>query len=251
MGLFQHKKQSQKTLSDDEIVEFEQHFFDENFREELRNHARLFFEQVIKENGTLFKQDLDEAIKQINTELKDHTISQLDATINEVNAYLKEHVTQQLDAQFLEYGNTIKEAQDSVLQSLNQSVTKLEEQHQELSVTLKKNIEEQEKLLTDVSKENLDRLNSMKEAQDSALESLNHSVEALKGQYERLSVTLQKNVEEQENVMIGAFQENMAQIIEHYLLGALGDQYDMKAQLPSIIKQMDENKQAIVDDMKL
>jgi hypothetical protein len=43
----------------------------------------------------------------------------------------------------------------------------------------------------------------------------------------------------------------MAQIVEHYLLGALGDQFDMKAQLPSILQQLEENKQAIVDDMKL
>ena len=43
----------------------------------------------------------------------------------------------------------------------------------------------------------------------------------------------------------------MAAIVERYLLGALGDQYDLKAQLPAIIKQMEENKQAIADDMKL
>ena len=43
----------------------------------------------------------------------------------------------------------------------------------------------------------------------------------------------------------------MAQVVEHYLLGALGDQYDVKAQLPSIIKQLEDNKQVIVDDMKL
>lgn len=52
-------------------------------------------------------------------------------------------------------------------------------------------------------------------------------------------------------MLVDAFEQNMAQIIEHYLLGALGDQYDLKAQLPSIIKQMQDNKQAIVDDMKL
>jgi hypothetical protein len=31
----------------------------------------------------------------------------------------------------------------------------------------------------------------------------------------------------------------------------LGDQYDMKAQLPLIIKQMEANRQAMMDDMKL
>ena len=52
-------------------------------------------------------------------------------------------------------------------------------------------------------------------------------------------------------MMVDSFQDNMAQIVEHYLLGALGDQFDIKSQLPSIIKQLEENKQAIADDMKL
>jgi hypothetical protein len=55
----------------------------------------------------------------------------------------------------------------------------------------------------------------------------------------------------QEEALINGFESNMARIIEQYLLGALGDQYDLKAQLPSIIGQMEANKQAIVDDMKL
>jgi hypothetical protein len=52
-------------------------------------------------------------------------------------------------------------------------------------------------------------------------------------------------------MLVTAFESNMAQIVEHYLLGALGDQYDLKAQLPSIIKQMEANKDVIVEDMKL
>jgi hypothetical protein len=62
---------------------------------------------------------------------------------------------------------------------------------------------------------------------------------------------LEANVREQESALVTAFQENMAQTIEHYLPESLGDQYDVKAQLPAIIQQMENNKQAIVDDMKL
>ena len=54
MGLF-HKQKSQKGLSDEEAAELEGHFLDENFREELRNHGRLYFEKVINENAKLFK----------------------------------------------------------------------------------------------------------------------------------------------------------------------------------------------------
>ena len=66
-----------------------------------------------------------------------------------------------------------------------------------------------------------------------------------------MAETLEANAAKQQEILAKAFEENMAQVIEHYLLGALGDQYDLKAQLPAIIKQMEENKQAIVDDMKL
>lgn len=43
----------------------------------------------------------------------------------------------------------------------------------------------------------------------------------------------------------------MARILEHYLIGALGEQTHFKAQLPSIIEQLEKNKQAMMDDMKL
>ena len=62
---------------------------------------------------------------------------------------------------------------------------------------------------------------------------------------------MQKNIASQEELIIGAFEQNMAQVVEHYLLGALSDQFDLKAQLPSIIQQMEQNKQVMVDDMKL
>jgi hypothetical protein len=38
MGLFQHKHDPKKSPSDDLLPE-EEHFFDEYFREELRNHG--------------------------------------------------------------------------------------------------------------------------------------------------------------------------------------------------------------------
>lgn len=43
----------------------------------------------------------------------------------------------------------------------------------------------------------------------------------------------------------------MAQIIEHYLLETLGQQFDLKAQLPYIIEQMEANKKDMIEDMQL
>ena len=247
MGLF-HK---QKGLSEEETALLEGHFLDENFREELRNHGRLYFEKVINENATLFKADLDATIVQVNTELKDHVVGRLDASIARINTELKEHITQQLDDQFSQYGKVLKDAQDAALQSISSNAQAVQEEHQKLSTTLQKSIANQEVMVGSMFQENMAKMTAVKGAQDAALLSLNSSVQALQEQSQRLSTSLQENVAKQEEALVGAFEGNMARIIEHYLLDALGDQYDLKAQLPAIIQQMETNKQAIVDDMKL
>lgn len=220
MGLFQHKQRGNDDTEDAENAEL--HFFDEYFREELRNHGRWYFERIIKENGGLFKKDLDATVIEINTELKEHVVKQLDATLVEVNNEIREHVTKRFDDQFVEFNKAMQDAQSSALESLNQSTEALQEQHQQV-----------------------------KDAQNSALELLKKSVESLQEQHQQLSEMLKKSVADQQAMLVDTFEKNMAQVIEHYLLEALGDQYDLKAQVPSIIEQMEANKQAMVDDMKL
>jgi len=247
MVLFRGKK---KSLAE-QTAAAEQHFFDENFREELRNHGRWYFEKVINENGALFKQDLDATVAQINNDLKEHATSQLDAALAQVNNELKEHVTKQLDEKFAEHGQAMKDAQDAALQSITSGAQALQQQHQQLAAQLQKTIAEQEAMITSAFEENKAQITKMRDTQGLALQWLAQSVKALQEQHQQLETALQKNVAEQESMLVGMFEQNMARIIEHYLLNALGDQYDLKAQLPSIIKQMEANKQAIADDMKL
>ncbi len=250
MGLFQNKNDSKKASRED-VIAAEEHFFDEYFREELRNHGRWYFEKVINENGELFKRDLEETIKQVNIDLKEHVTKQLDEAIAEIDKDLKEHTTRQLENQFEEYSKSLKQAQDDALGTVVESSKKLQEQHDELRKRLEKNVEDQQALLHNAFDENKAQIVAMKDAQESALQWLNQSAQAMHTQYELISSTLQKNVADQQNMLVGAFEDNMTNIIEHYLLGALGDQYDLKEQMPAIIKQMEENKQAIADDMKL
>lgn len=251
MGLFQHKQDDSKKSPSDRLLPEEQHFFDDYFREELRNHGRWYFEKVINENGELFKRDLQETIAKVNVELKEHITQQLDGAISQVNQELKEHTTKQLEDQFNEYSKSLKEAQEQALRSMTESAETLKRQHDELRTALEKNVHDQQDLLHTAFEDNKAQITSMKEAQDAALKWLNQSAQALNDQYQNIATTLQKNVVAQEDMMIESFQSNMAVIVEHYLLGALGDQYDLKAQLPAIIQQMEDNKQAIVDDMKL
>lgn len=247
MGLFKQTKKSPI----DEAIERAERVFDESFRLELRNHGRMYFEKIIHEDAKLFKQDLDAITTQITVELKDHVIKQLDTTISQITLELKDHVTRQLDSEFAEYSGTMKDAQETLMQSQQRNAEALEQQHDRLTTTLQKSIANQSVMLESVFQENMARMSSMKDAQETALKTMNDSVRGLEEQRKQLGETLQATVAKQEVLLVDAFQENMAHIIEHYLLGALGDQYDMKAQLPSIIKQMEENKQAIADDMKL
>ena len=253
MGLFQHKQDSHKKSRSPivEVYEDEKNFFDDSFRKEIQDHARSYFDDVIKQNVVIFKQDLDTAVAEISADLKDHTLKQLDTSIAEINSELKEHAKKQLDERFAEYGKEMKESQAATLEALSHTAQDVQDQYKTLGETLKKSISDQESTLNTVAKENIDRVATMKQSQDAALELLNKSAQALQEQYQQVRTMLQKNIVDQENMILSAFEDNMAQIVEHYLLGAMGDQFDMKAQLPSIIKQMEANKQAIADDMKL
>ena len=251
MGLFQHKKLEDKKTPQQEASDAVVAFVDETFKDELRSYGRAYFEKIILEAGALFKQDLNTTIGQVNVQIQDHVTKQLDVAIAQVNVELKDHVAKQLEGQFAEYNQQMKASQELALNSLTKNSEELQAEYQDLRTTLQKNVADQKVTLTNVFEENKVRIAQMKEAQDLAVKSLNDSAEALKTQYAEINDTLKTNVAKQEAVLVSAYEDNMGKIIEHYLLGALGDQYDLKAQLPSIIHQMDENKQAILDDMKL
>jgi len=251
MGLFQHKKQNDAPLTKDDALKSEELFFDEYFREELRNHGRFFFEKIIKENGDLFKKDLDATVAELNVELKERALKQLDESLAALNTGITEHVTKELDARFVESSAVIKAAQDSALATLKTGADALQQQFQQLSTTIQKNVADQEALMHTSFEENTARINAIRQSQDTTLQTLISTTESLQRSFQQLSSTVQKNVEMQESLLVKGFEENMGRIIEHYLLTAVGDQFDLKSQLPSIIQRMENNKQAILDDIKL
>ena len=254
MGLFQGKKEPHAKTPEEAVEAEVEQLFDDAFREEMRTNGRLYFERIMNENAALFKQDLDATVAHINTELRQHVARQLDdqfSEITKVNTELRQHVAKQLDDQFAEYTKSMKDAQELALQTLNKSAQALGEQHAQLGDALKATMADQEALVAGAAKENTERITTMKDTLNVALQSLNRSAQELEEQHQQIRTTLQKSIMNQEQLLISAFEDNMATIIEHYLLSALGDQYDLKAQLPAIIKQMEADKQAIADDMKL
>lgn len=248
MGLFHKQSKPADDLVD---IDQEQQFLDENFREELRNHGRWYFEKVINENGVLFKKDLDSTIEHIDLEIATHITQKLDDALLALSTELKNHVSKQIEEQFSGYVKTMTDAQATALATMTKSAQDLEARHKQLGETLSKNVTAQEGLLHAAFEENKAQIVAMKDAQNTALQWLNYTAQELQTQQKQITESLQKNVAEQEKTLVDVFANNMDQIVEHYLLGALGDQYDLKAQVPAIIKQLEANKQAIVDDMKL
>lgn len=249
MGLFKDKKQ--KKTPEEQAADKVELYFDERFRKELQGIGRAYFEKIITEDAERFKEDLSRTITEVNKELKEHITQRLDPTIAEVNKELKLHIMEQLDTQFIEYTKAIKEAQDTALQSLARTTETLHEQHKQLSATLQQNVANQSTLLVNVFEENRARFAAMKDAQDAALQQLAQTAQAIEAERQQLSDVLQKNAAAHEQKLVDAFEQNMAIVVERYVLAAVGDEFDLKAQMPSIIKQLEANKQAIADDMKL
>jgi hypothetical protein len=162
----------------DAAVEEVSHLFNDQFREELRNHGRLYFEKIINENAMFLKQDLD-------------------ITTAQLNEYLKKEITRKMTEEFAAYDKAMQDAQQLALSSLQKSVSDVEAQRA-----------------------------AMTEA-------------------------LEKDLKAREDSMMKVYEDNMAKIIEHYVLQTLGDLIDLKSQMPYIISQMEENKQKIMEDMRL
>jgi len=230
MGLLKHKNRAKKP-SAETVDQDVQHYFDAHF-EQLREQAQATFEETINDRAAKFSGDLD-------------------ATINRANSQLKEHIATQLNTQFIENSKAMKETEDQALESLTRTVQTIEQQHTQLGAAASQAITDQGGKLNDSFNELQSKIDSIKSAGDQAIESMNRTAETLEQQQKQLSEAMQGAVAKQAATLVKAFEENMAHIIEQYLLSALGDQYDLKAQLPAIISQMEDNKQDIMEDMKL
>ena len=92
---------------------------------------------------------------------------------------------------------------------------------------------------------------AMNDAQNLALDALRKTASEVDEQRVAFSAALKQEVQEREAAALKLFEDNMAQIVEHYVQGTLGDQFDLRSQLPYIIEQMEANKEAIIKDMKL
>lgn len=153
-----------------------EHIFNEEFREELRNRGRLHFEKIIGENAMFLQQDLR-------------------LTTSQLNEYMKSEITQKLQEEFAKYEQSITDAKQLALDSINKTQEAIEEQRQVMGAQLLQQIESEKQHL------------------------------------------------------LKRFEENMADIVNHYVLIAIGDQIDLNDQLEFILSDLEANKEAIIKDV--
>jgi hypothetical protein len=153
-----------------------EHIFNEEFREELRNRGRLHFEKIIGENAMFLQQDLR-------------------LTTSQLNEYMKVEITRKLKEEFDKYEQSIMDAKQLAIDSIQKTNAAVDDQRK------------------------------------------------------MLGTQLQEQLTEEKARMLKRFEINMADIVNHYVMAAIGNQIDLSSQLEYIIADLETNKQAIIADL--
>jgi hypothetical protein len=156
------KGPAKNTIVEQAAREDVEHIFNDEFREELRNRGRLHFEKIIGENAMFLQQDLRQ-------------------TTSQLNDYMRAEITRTLQEEFKKYEQSISDAKAMALDSIEKTITTIEEQRQ------------------------------------------------------LLEKQLQTQSQEQKSLIVTAFEREMASIINHYVMQAIGNQIDLSDQLDYIL----------------
>lgn len=90
---------------------------------------------------------------------------------------------------------------------------------------------------------------SIADAKQLAIDSITKTQTAIEDQRKILTDQLQEQANAAKTQLVNHFEENMADIVNHYIMLAIGDQIDLNDQLEYIIGDLEANKQAIVEDI--
>jgi hypothetical protein len=153
-----------------------EHVFNEKFREELRNRGLLHFEKIIGENAMFLQQDLR-------------------LTTSQLNEYMKNEITKKLREEFDKYEQSITDAKQLAIESIQKTNLAIDEQRTQMGIQLQTELTTEKKQL------------------------------------------------------VGRFEKNMADIVNHYVLEAIGNQIDLSDQLEYILGDLEANKKAILEDI--
>lgn len=87
------------------------------------------------------------------------------------------------------------------------------------------------------------------DAKQMAVDSIEKTNAVIESQREQLSAQLQQTIAEEKAHLVSRFESDMARVINHYVLEAIGDQIDLSDQLGYIISELEANKKDIIRDI--
>ena len=90
---------------------------------------------------------------------------------------------------------------------------------------------------------------SIEDAKQLAIESISRTQAAIEQQRSILEQQLKTEVAAEKERIIRNFELNMADIVNHYVIAAIGNQIDLNDQLEYILGDLEQNKQAILGDI--
>lgn len=91
---------------------------------------------------------------------------------------------------------------------------------------------------------------SIEAAKQIAIEAISKTQSALDEQRTMLQKQIQEEADKERARLVEAFANNMSEVVNHYLLEAVGNEIDLSQQLDYIFRHLEDNKQAIVEDIK-
>lgn len=90
---------------------------------------------------------------------------------------------------------------------------------------------------------------SITDAKELAIDSITKTQTAIEDQRKAMGEQMTQEIAKEKSRLLKHFEEDMAEIVNHYVLGAIGNQIDLNDQLEYIIAELDENKKDIVEDI--
>lgn len=90
---------------------------------------------------------------------------------------------------------------------------------------------------------------SITDAKDLAIDAIEKTKQAVEEERAALVKQLRQDFAEEKAREIKRFEDNMTDVINHYLVAAVGDEIDLSDQLEYIIANLEANKKAIIEDI--
>jgi DNA-binding transcriptional regulator/RsmH inhibitor MraZ len=91
---------------------------------------------------------------------------------------------------------------------------------------------------------------SINDAKKIAVESIEKTNTAIEDQRQQLSQQVKQEFDDSKRLVIDHFMTNMADIVNHYVLTAVGNQINLSDQLEYILADLEANKKAILEDIQ-